>query len=201
MKKPFYGRFLAAICVALILAAGCSRLSVKDNISGESYNLINQNGEQVTFPDDFKGKYIILGYVYTKCPDICPMITYNMRDVQRELSDEKDVHFISISFDPSRDTPEILAQYAKNYRINVDNWTLLTGDRSTIDKLLNRLEIAVVKTPTRFTDSGEAIYFLDHTDRVSFVDNEGNIRRNYYGSELNSEEVVSDIKTLLYQKN
>ena len=124
-----------------------------------------------------------------------------MRDVYEKLGADENIHFISVSFDPTRDTPEILAKYAESYKIDHSNWHLLTGDSEEVNKLLERLEIAVVKTPTRFTDEGEAVYFLDHTDRVTLIDENGNLRRNYYGSELNSDEVLSDIKTVMNQHN
>lgn len=196
-----FRQFILSISILILFFSGCDRLSVKDNISDKSFELVNQNGEPVTFPDDYLGSTIIVGYVYTKCPDICPIITYNMRDVYEELGEDENVQFISVSFDPTRDSPEILAQYAESYKIDHGNWHLLTGDSDVVDQLLERLEIAVVKTPTRFTDEGEAVYFLDHTDRVTLIDENGNLRRNYYGSELNSDEVLSDIKTVMNQNN
>jgi len=196
MRYTYSGRYLVAASIVLLLGIGCSRTSVKGDISDESFELINQAGEKVTFPDDFLGKPILVGYVYTRCPDICPMITYNMRDISRELEDNSDLQFVSISFDPGRDTPEILAGYAESYKLDTKSWTLLTGNPGTVDKLLDRLEIAVQKTPTRFTEEGEEIYFLDHTDRVSLIDSEGKLRSNYYGSELDTEYVLEDIKKI-----
>lgn len=193
--------FILSFSILILLISGCDRLSVKDNISDESFQLVNQKGETVVFPDDFSGSVLLVGYVYTKCPDICPVITYNMRDVYEKLGADENIHFISVSFDPTRDTPEILAKYAESYKIDYNNWHLLTGDSDVVDQLLEKLEIAVVKTPTRFTDEGEAVYFLDHTDRVTLIDENGNLRRNYYGSELNSDEVLSDIKTVMNQRN
>jgi len=188
---------MVSICVWIVFTSGCDRLSVKDNISGESFKLVNQNGETVIFPKDYSGSILLVSYIYTKCPDICPVITYNMRDVYYEIEENKKIQFVSISFDPSRDTPGILSEYAKNYKIDHGNWHLLTGDTEVVEQLLERLEIAVVKTPTRFTDEGEPMYFLDHTDRVTLVDEKGNVRNNYYGSELKSTQVISDIKKVL----
>jgi len=189
-----------ALCIlSACIFTACDRLSVKDQLGELQFELIDHRGDKVTFPDSFKGKTILAGYLYTTCPDICPMIIYNMRDIERDL-DTDEIHFISISFDPDRDTPDILADYARNYRLDDEKWSLLTGDRRTISTLMERLEIATVKTPTRFTQSGDQIYFIDHTDRVSLIDKEGNLRRNYRGSELKSEEVIHDIHTLMTVK-
>jgi protein SCO1 len=187
---------LMVAAVFAFTTAACDRLSVKDDLNDVQFELTDHRGDQITFPDSFQGKSVLIGYVYTHCPDICPMITFNMRDVEQEL-DRDDLHFVSISFDPNRDTPEILADYARNYRLNDDKWSLLTGDRNTISDLLDRLNIATVKTPSRFTESGQQIYFIDHTDRVTLIDSQGKIRRHYTGSELRSDEVISDIRQLL----
>lgn len=188
--------FVTALA-SLVLLSGCDSLSVKKSIADREYSFTNQFGEDVLFPDHYSGKIMLVGYVYTHCPDICPMITYNMRDVQRALVDEENFKLVSISFDPDRDTPEILHDYAQNYRVSQDNWSFLTGQRSVVEQALETLEIQTVKTPTRFLEDNRQIYFIDHTDRVTLIDGEGNIRKTYHGSEFDIDDVVSDIRTLL----
>jgi protein SCO1/2 len=186
-----------AVMLMFILSAGCDRLSVKDTLEGYNFALVNQFNETVQFPEAYHGKVMLVGYVYTHCPDICPIITYNMRDVQRAFPDNDNFLLVSVSFDPDRDTPEILYQYAENYRLNQENWQLLTGERREVEAVLKKLQIFTVKTPTRFADDNTPIYFIDHTDRVTLIDRRGQIRRNYPGSELSSGEVIEDIRTLL----
>lgn len=188
---------LIAAGIVAMAVSGCDRLSVKDSMDDDEYPLLDQKNNQITFPEEFSGNVMLVGYVYTHCPDICPVITYNMRDVQRQLEDEDDFMLVSISFDPERDTPEILHQYAENYKINQENWRFLTGEKSNVDDLLEKLGIATVKSPTRFDENNTPIYFIDHTDRVTLVDREGNIRMHYNGSELNSDEAIEDIRQLL----
>lgn len=190
-----FGSIVAALAL-IFLATGCDRLAVEDTLT-EDYTLTNQFGEQVSLPGDYSGKVLIVGYVYTNCPDICPMITYNMRDLQREFPGEEDFHLISISFDPERDSPEVLHSYAESYNIDQGNWSMLTGDSKEVDEVLEKLGIATVKTPTRFTEDNKAVYFIDHTDKVSLIDKKGQVRNHYLGSELDTETVIEDIKTLL----
>ena len=180
-------------------ATGCDRLSVKESLQETEFNLVDQNGQQISFPEAYSGNVMLVGYVYTHCPDICPIITYNMRDVQRELAEEEGLMLVSVSFDPDRDTPEILYQYAESYRLNQGNWRLLTGEKKEVEALLEKLQIATVKTPTRFAEDNTPIYFIDHTDRVTLIDKKGQIRRHYMGSELSSDEVTEDIRTLLQE--
>ncbi len=190
-------RPLAILTTLLLIITGCDRLAVQDNLDDVEYELVDQFGDPVNFPRSFEGKVMLVGYVYTHCPDICPMITYNMRDVQREIDKNDDFLLVSVSFDPDRDTPEVLYTYAENYRLDQDNWRLLTGERSEIEAMLEKLRISTVKTPTRFTDDNTPIYFIDHTDKITLIDKYGQIRRTYLGSEVNSKEVVEDVRALL----
>ncbi|MFU8811515.1 MAG: SCO family protein [Balneolaceae bacterium] len=192
---------IAAGTVLLVLLSGCDELSIKTSLQGESYELVSHHSETATFPGDFSGKVTLVGYVYTACPDICPIITFNMRDIQDAIPDDQPFALASISFDPDRDTPERLQQYAKSFRLGDDNWTLLTGERSSVERVLQRLEIATMKSPTRFMDDGTPIYFIDHSDKVTLLDADGNVRKTYVASTLNTDEVVQDIHTLLNEIN
>ncbi len=197
-KNKFSG-LMAAVLVSVILMPGCDRLSVKDTFEGEVYSLTDQFSNEINFPESFQGNVMLVGYVYTHCPDICPIITYNMRDVQRGLPDEENFMLVSVSFDPDRDTPDVLYNYAESYRVDQENWKFLTGDRQEVESLLRKLEVQTVKTPTRFTEDNRPIYFIDHTDRVTLIDKKGQIRRTYSGSEFNHEEIIEDVRILLSQ--
>lgn len=190
-------RFIFAVSMLVLSAYGCDRLKVQGTLSGEKYQLKNQHDTDIHFPSDFEGKVMLVGYVYTHCPDICPLITFNMRDIQNEFESDDNLLFISVSFDPDRDTPDVLSDYASNFRLNQENWQLLTGDKNVVESLLSKLNISTVKTPTRFTESGTPVYFIDHTDRITLIDNKGQIRKHYPGSELDKDQVVNDIRILL----
>jgi len=185
------------IGLAGILLSGCDRLSVKKSMADESYELVDQEGQATTFPEAYSGHVMLVGYVYTHCPDICPMITYNMRDIQRELSNEDEFMLVSLSFDPERDTPEILNDYAESYKLDLENWRLLTGSTDEMDEALESLEIKTLKSPTTFKDDGTQQYFIDHTDRVTLIDRNGDVRNTYVGSKMNQEQIISDIHKLL----
>lgn len=186
-----------AVCMLVFTVYSCDRMKVKDTLNGDEYSLKNQHNSDINFPSDYEGKVMLVGYVYTHCPDICPLITYNMRDIQNMFQDDEGLLLVSVSFDPERDTPDVLYDYASNFNLNQQNWQLLTGNKTVVEDLLSKLNIGTVKTPTRFTDSGTPIYFIDHTDRVTLIDDQGRVRRHYSGSELDKNEVIEDIERLL----
>jgi protein SCO1/2 len=110
--------------------------------------LTTHTGREVRFFSDLlDGRVVAVNFIYTSCPDACPMETARMRDVQRILGDRlgEDVFFYSISIDPAHDTPEVLAAYVAKWGIG-PGWTFLTGAQADIDHLRKKLG---VYTPLR----------------------------------------------------
>ena len=103
------------------------------------FKLTNQEGKIVTL-DSLRGKIIIADFFFTHCPTICPGLTMNMKRLAESIHNgqrvgdrtNKQVHFISLSIDPERDSVERLKYWADRYQINPDQWWLLTGDKKQI---------------------------------------------------------------------
>ena len=103
--------------------------------------LTDQDGKAHKFYDDvIKGKVVALNFIYTKCTDVCPADTAQMRQVADLLGDKvgRDVHFYSISIDPNNDTPAVLKRYMHTFDIG-SGWTFLTGKKDEIDLIRRRL--------------------------------------------------------------
>ena len=107
-----------------------------------------------------------------------------------------DVKFVEVSFDPERDTPSVLREFADIRGISFKNWMLLTGDISVIKDLIKRFDVMAVKTDEHRDEDGELTYSMMHTDRISLIDDKGILRKNYKGSTLNFDEIIKDIKSL-----
>lgn len=102
--------------------------------------LVRHDGETVRFQDDLmEGKVFILNFMYTSCADVCPMETARLSEVQAILGDRvgEDVHMYSITVDPDRDTPEILADYRERFGVE-EGWDFFTGDEMEILSLRRR---------------------------------------------------------------
>src|SRR5215510_4647153 len=103
--------------------------------------LINQNGERMRFYSDLlQGKVVIINSFFATCEGSCLPMNRNLEKVQQVLGDRvgKDVHIISISVDPSVDTPASLKEYAKKLHAK-PGWYFLTGDKQNVDYALNKL--------------------------------------------------------------
>lgn len=110
-------------------------------------NVLDQHGNALHFYTDLiKNKTVAINFIFTNCTTICPPLAATFARLQKELGDNvgKDVHLISISVDPLTDTPERLKAWGARFKAG-PGWTLLTGEKEEMDKLLNALGTAVSK--------------------------------------------------------
>ena len=105
--------------------------------------LTTHDGRQVSFFDDLiKDRTVAINFIYTACPDTCPLETAQLIRVQQILGDRlgKDVFFYSISIDPATDTPRVLSEYRERFGAK---WTFLTGNEQEIGKLRRKLGLYI----------------------------------------------------------
>ena len=178
---------------------GCGKSFSKNEKITSSFKLINQDSSNVTFPDDFSNKVIVMGFIYTNCPDICPLTVHNMQLVQEKLMKEgrDDVDFVALSFDPDRDRPYVLKQYADVRGINFSNFEFLTGNETEIDSLLKIMNVFAFHDDTTKGPNGKDFYYITHTDRITLIDRDGKIREEYRGSHVNIDKLLEAIKSLI----
>ncbi len=110
-----------------------------------NHPLVTHEGKTVRFFDDLiKDKIVVINFIYTSCPDTCPLETAQLTRVARIMGDRigKDVFFYSISIDPEHDTPAVLKEYRKRFSAN---WTFLTGDILQIAELRKKLGLYIAE--------------------------------------------------------
>jgi len=106
--------------------------------------VLDQNGKRISFYDDLvKGRVVAINFIFTTCTTICPPMTATFRRVQQELgASGSDAQLISVSVDPTTDTPERLRDFAAKFKAG-PGWTFVTGDKAQIDSLLQAFGVAV----------------------------------------------------------
>lgn len=181
------------IIALLLVSCGNNRL---DDFSDVSFELTNQNGELVTFPDDFEGAPVVVGFIYTNCPDICSFITSNVQKIYEEAENPGDTQFVLITFDPERDTPEELKKYASAFKMDGDPFHFLTGDTETIDALMRRVSVRTSVDEKRETETGQSIYFINHSDKILLIDQHSRLVFDYGGSMTPTEIIADDLNKL-----
>ena len=106
--------------------------------------IYDQDGKQLDFYTDLiKGKTVAINFIFTTCTASCPPLTATFRKVQQNAAERGlPLQLISISVDPTVDTPERLHAFAEKFNAG-PGWTFVTGDKSEIDSLLKGLGAAV----------------------------------------------------------
>ncbi len=193
------GRHPLSLLVALILVAGCSPdPPVEDTLDDASFDLVNQDSSAVSFPDAFEGRPVVVGYIYTNCPNVCPQITANMRSVRETLDQPEEVQFATVTFDPKRDTPSQLAEYQADFKLDDTSWQFLTGSPATIDSLMSRMDVRHdIKPPADTTAADSSDYLFVHSNRITLLDGQGRVRAEYNGSRTPPEHIVEDLQKVM----
>ena len=158
-----------------------------------SFQLINQNGQPFGSAQ-LAGKIWIADFVYTTCPGPCPMISSRMSELQKPL-EKTDVHLVSFSVDPEKDTPQVLRGYADKLQADPARWDFLTGPKSTIYKLSHDgFKLAV-------SDGRDEQGIPVHSTRIVLVDRRGGIRGYYDAAEADAvTKLLADTNHLLREQ-
>ena len=154
------------------------------------FSLTSSAGQAVSL-NDLRGRVWVADFIFTHCAGTCPAITGNMRRLQDTLP--ADTRLVSFSVDPARDTPEVLAKYAKEVGADPARWFFLTGSRQALyDLSIKGFKLAVSDT------DGTADEPITHATRFALIDKEGKIRKYYDGTDLESvRQLAEDVKKML----
>ncbi|NRD22047.1 SCO family protein [Winogradskyella litoriviva] len=156
------------------------------------FSLINQNGEIIT-QENYKNKIYVADFFFTTCQTICPVMTKNMEQIQKEIINDDDVMLLSHSVTPKIDSVAQLKKYAKEKGVIDRKWNLVTGDKKQIYELARKSYLAVK------TDGNGDEYDMIHTENFMLIDKKRQIRGFYDGTKPEDiERILDDIKTLKY---
>ena len=158
-----------------------------------NFQLTNQNNQPFG-STQLAGKIWIADFIFTSCPGPCPMVSSRMSELQRPL-EKTDVHLVSFSVDPEKDTPEVLRGYADKLKAQPARWDFLTGSKSTIyDLSKNGFKLAV-------SDGSEEAGVPVHSTRMVLVDRHGEIRGYYEATAADAvTKVLADTSHLLREQ-
>src|SRR3990170_1197762 len=113
--------FPAVALVAFALLGAVPALPAQSPSPAPDFTLINQDGARVSLRQ-FRGRLVMLTFIYTHCPDICPLTTAKLVQVQNELKKRgwfgRRVVLLSMTFDPQRDTPAVMKAYAAKFKVD-----------------------------------------------------------------------------------
>lgn len=192
--KPFH-KAIYLIIIAGLLFISCSNPAL-DDFRDSKFELINQNGETVIFPDDFQGAPLVIGFIYTHCPDICSFITSNISSVYDELDDPGNTQFVLVTFDPERDTPQVLKEYANAFQMDREPFQFLTGEPDVVNAFMQRVSVRTQESYSKELEDGERVYFINHSDKIMLIDAQSRLIFDYGGSMTPVNIIVEDLNKL-----
>lgn len=135
-----------------------------------------------------RGKVVVLSFLYTRCPDICPLTAEHFRVTQEGLGDDADdVVFIAVSTDPAHDTPPAVQAFSDDHRLS-ENWHYLIGSRAQLATVWSAYGIVATPDPDAPT--------ITHTDAVYLIDRQGR-ERILLRTDALDESLLHDLKILL----
>jgi protein SCO1/2 len=152
------------------------------------FKLTDQHGKSFQL-SSARGKLILVTFIFTSCPDVCPLLTAKFAAVQRALREKNatDVLLLSISTDPERDTAAALKDYARRFKADLKIWSFLTGSREELATVWKIFGVNVTRT-----ESGD----VQHTGLTTLIDRRGNRRIDYYGDQWQENEILRDLQWL-----
>ncbi|MFD1039011.1 SCO family protein [Virgibacillus byunsanensis] len=122
---------------------------------------------------EFEEKYVFITFIYTSCTDVCLQLEMNMAEVYNQVPDEyigEDIVFLSVSFDPTRDTPETLNKYRSYFESDGETWRMARiPEQSELDGLLDEFGVIVIPDDTGNFTHNSAFYLVDRQGKLDKV--------------------------------
>lgn len=151
-----------------------------------SFDLVNEAGQSFS-SNSLKGKVWVADFFFSTCPGPCPKMSAHLGMLNRQFEGNLQVEMVSISVDPERDTPDILSRYEKKVDAVPETWHFLTGNPEDIHKL-----------SVQGFKIGDPDLLIQHSTKFVLVDQIGQIRGYYEGTELDTVSILNKtIKQLL----
>jgi len=138
-----------------------------------------------------KGRVVVLTFLYTNCPDECPLIAEHLRDVHDKLAaDASGVRFVAVSLDPEHDTSAAILQFLKAHKVE-DVLTYLKGTREQLAPVWKAYFLSVLPGTNPNT--------LTHQSRIVVIDRNG-MQRSNFGADFDADALVNDVRIVLADK-
>jgi protein SCO1/2 len=155
---------------------------------GGPFALLDQNGQTRT-DGDFRGRWMLVYFGYTNCPDVCPTTLALLAEVLKQLGGRANrIAPIFITLDPARDTPKVLKQYLASFD---PRFIGLTGPNSHIASVAAAYRVYRVRRP--LPGGG---YAIDHSNVICLMGPDGKFRADYDNSQA-PDAIAADLKKRL----
>jgi protein SCO1 len=195
-------RRVLALTALLLLAAGCgssgqtlveaptqtaSRFAGTELVPphrADALSLRDASGRRYTLAAR-KGRYVLVTFLYTKCPDVCPLIASNLNTVLRSTGPKADVDVLAVSVDPKGDTPRAVRAYVKRKHLD-PRFHYLIGTRRQLERVWAAWHV---------TAQDKSLGVVNHIVYTALVDPRGR-ERLIYDAQVTAQQVLHDLRLL-----
>ena len=150
-----------------------------------AFEVVNNIGQTVT-NNDLQGRWSLMFFGFTHCPDVCPNTLNTLTQIQKELSDENKPELILVSVDPMRDTPEVINTYIRTFSNDIKAYT---GELHQIQALTSNLGVAYA-----YNAMPDGSYTVDHSAFIFIINPKGEYVATFTNM-LNTPEDVANLKS------
>ena len=173
-------------------AAGAKSLAIGQPVP--DFTLTDQNHHIVTL-SQFSGKVLAVNFIYTSCalPNFCFRNSNNFGVLQNRFKQKmgKELILLTVTFDPQRDQPDVLEEYASNWKADPASWHFLTGAVADIQRVSNMFGVDY------FPDEG----LMNHSLHTAIINRQGKLVANIEGNQFTAEQLGDLVQTVLSNRN
>ena len=167
------------------------------------FSLIKPDGNMTNL-SDYEGQVLIVSFIYSRCPDVCPVVSSNLRWISQELADDYETNFsiVSITVDPWWDTQNVLGQYATERNLS---WPHLTGDVASLEPVWESFHVGL-QTYVNESAGNESNntsgrhppdYLVDHSTATIIIDKEHKQRVRWNDLDWEPTLFAEDVQQLM----
>jgi protein SCO1/2 len=155
-----------------------------------NFTLTDQNRRHVVL-SQFTGKVVVINFIYTSCalPNFCFRNSNNFGVLQKRFQEKmsRELVLLTVTFDPQRDHPDVLAKYAKTWKADPATWHFLTGSVPDIQHVSNLFGVDY------YPDEG----LMDHSLHTAIIDRQGKLVANLEGNLFTAEQLGDLVQIIL----
>jgi protein SCO1/2 len=186
---------LAARRLALMKKIASGRPATAVNVGAEvpDFTLTDHKSRRVSL-SQFRGKVVAINFMYTTCqlPEFCLRIVNHFGVLQTRFANElgSKLVFLTITFDPERDTPDVMDRYASRWKPNASSWRFLTGPVGDVQRVLDLFGVSA------FPNDG----LMDHSLHTALIDPKGTMVANIEGNQYSTDQLADLVRAVLSRR-
>ena len=146
------------------------------------FTLVDQTGARVAL-SQLRGRVVVANFVYTTCalPNFCLRLANNLGVLQRRFASRlgRDLLLLTVTFDPTHDTPDVMAAYSRQWNANAATWKFLTGPPAEVERVCSLFGVQA------FATEG----LMDHSLHTVVIDRGGVLMANIEGNQFTAAQL------------